>query len=117
MLKLSSKIIRNMNKSVMNKLLNGNLKAFDPTMHKFIQEENQRQHEGLELIASDNFTSKPVIKCLGSVLTNKYSEGLPGARYYGGNEIIDKIENLCRTRALSTYRLNPEKWGFRGTHL
>tara|TARA_Y100000389_G_scaffold143553_1_gene141823 strand:+ start:1438 stop:2775 length:1338 start_codon:yes stop_codon:yes gene_type:complete len=95
----------------MNKLLNGNLRTTDPTMHKFIQEEHQRQKEGLELIASENFTSKPVMECLGSVLTNKYSEGLPSARYYGGNEVIDKIENLCRTRALSTYRLNPEKWG------
>ena len=51
------------------------------------------------------------MECLGSVLTNKYSEGLPGARYYGGNEVIDKIEDLCRDRALKTYRLNPMEWG------
>lgn len=48
---------------------------------------------------------------LGSCLGNKYSEGYPGARYYGGNEVIDKIENLCKSRALEAYRLNPEEWG------
>jgi glycine hydroxymethyltransferase len=47
----------------------------------------------------------------GSPLTNKYSEGLPGQRYYGGNEYVDIIENLCRTRALEAFELNPEKWG------
>ena len=47
----------------------------------------------------------------GSVLTNKYSEGLPGARYYGGNEVIDEVERLCQSRALALYHLNPEEWG------
>ena len=47
----------------------------------------------------------------GSILTNKYSEGLPGARYYGGNEYIDELENLCRKRALKAFNLDPEKWG------
>lgn len=47
----------------------------------------------------------------GSILTNKYSEGLPGARYYGGNEYIDELEILCRKRALQAYNLDPEKWG------
>ena len=47
----------------------------------------------------------------GSVLTNKYSEGLPGARYYGGNEVIDEVERLCQSRALALYQLNPEEWG------
>jgi len=51
------------------------------------------------------------MECLGSVLTNKYAEGLPGARYYGGNEVVDKVENLCRDRALQAYRLDPKKWG------
>ncbi|KAK7846668.1 serine hydroxymethyltransferase 4 [Quercus suber] len=55
-------------------------------------------------IASENFTSFAVIEALGSALTNKYSEGMPGNRYYGGNEFIDEIENLCRSRALQTYR-------------
>lgn len=49
--------------------------------------------------------------CLGSALTNKYSEGYPGARYYGGNEYVDKIEDLARNRALEAYRLNPAEWG------
>ena len=49
--------------------------------------------------------------CLGSCLTNKYAEGLPGKRYYGGNEVIDQIENLCKSRALEAYRLSPDEWG------
>lgn len=66
---------------------------------------------GIELIASENFTSRPVMEALGSCLTNKYSEGQPGARYYGGNENIDKIELMCRRRALEAYRLDANKWG------
>src|SRR5215203_513627 len=58
-----------------------------------------------------NFTSQAVMEANGSPLTNKYSEGLPGARYYGGNEFIDQIENLCRDRALSTFTLDPNEWG------
>ena len=91
--------------------LNQSLSEKDPEMYELISEEYTRQVEGLELIASENFTSKSVMECLGSVLTNKYSEGLPGARYYGGNEVVDKVENLCRTRALQAYRLDPSKWG------
>merc|ERR1712125_311428 len=64
-----------------------------------------------ELIASENFTSRAVMECLGSVLTNKYSEGQPNARYYGGNEVIDKIENLCKKRALDAFHLDEKKWG------
>ena len=88
-----------------------NLKNSDNQLYELILQEKLRQKSGLELIASENFTSKSVMECLGSVLTNKYSEGLPGARYYGGNEIIDKIENLCIKRALETYKLSPEEWG------
>jgi glycine hydroxymethyltransferase len=66
---------------------------------------------GIELIASENFTSYAVMECLGSFLTNKYSEGLPNKRYYGGNEIIDQVEILCQTRALSAFRLDPSEWG------
>jgi glycine/serine hydroxymethyltransferase len=66
---------------------------------------------GIELIASENFTSLPVMEALGSCLTNKYSEGQPGARYYGGNEHIDRIELLCKERALNAYRLNSDEWG------
>ena len=69
------------------------------------------QIEGIELIASENFTSKAVMQALGSCLTNKYSEGYPGKRYYGGNEVIDKIEKLCQKRALEAFRLDPEEWG------
>jgi len=83
----------------------------DPEMFDLIEREKQRQWRSLELIASENFTSKAVMDCLGSCLTNKYSEGLPGARYYGGNEFIDQVENLCITRALVAYRLDPVQWG------
>ena len=74
----------------------GDISAVDPEMAQLIAEERQRQVEGIELIASENFTSKAVMQALGSCLTNKYSEGYPGKRYYGGNEVIDKIERLCQ---------------------
>ena len=67
--------------------------------------------KGIELIASENFTSQPVIEALGSCFTNKYSEGQPGARYYGGNENTDRIELLCKARALEAFHLSPENWG------
>lgn len=63
------------------------------------------------MIASENFTSQAVMECLGSCLTNKYSEGYPGHRYYGGNEFIDQIELLCQKRALQAYRCDESKWG------
>lgn len=75
-----------------------------------LQEKN-RQKQGLELIASENFASKAVLDVLASCLHNKYSEGYPGARYYGGNEYIDQVENLCRRRALELFDLDPELWG------
>lgn len=87
------------------------LKDHDPVLHDLIEQEKSRQWRSLELIASENFTSKAVIECLGSALTNKYSEGLPGARFYGGNEVVDQIEALCQKRALEAYGLDPEKWG------
>ena len=65
------------------------LKEKDPEMYELVQKEKQRQFEGLELIASENFTSKAVMETLATCLTNKYSEGYPGKRYYGGNEYID----------------------------
>ena len=68
------------------------------------------RRKGIELIASENFTSMPVIEALGSCLTNKYSEGQPGARYYGGNDNIDKIENLCKARALQAFHLDSQRW-------
>jgi glycine hydroxymethyltransferase len=70
---------------------------------KLIKEEKKRQTEGLELIASENFVSKAVMKAMGSVLTNKYAEGLPGKRYYGGCEIVDQIEQLAIDRAKALF--------------
>eukprot|EP00049_Salpingoeca_infusionum_P017865 m.354705 g.354705 ORF g.354705 m.354705 type:complete len:532 (+) comp17084_c0_seq1:307-1902(+) len=87
------------------------LAEHDPDLFAILQKEKQRQREGLELIASENFTSLAVNQCLGSCLTNKYSEGLPGARYYGGNDYIDQVEDLCRTRALAAFHLDAEQWG------
>lgn len=87
------------------------LKEHDPELYDLIEQEKNRQWRSIELIASENFTSRAVFECLGSTLTNKYSEGLPNARYYGGNEIVDQVEILCQTRALEAYGLDPEKWG------
>eukprot|EP01147_Barroeca_monosierra_P010736 gene10736-2826_t len=87
------------------------LQEHDPQLFDLIKKEKERQRHGLELIASENFTSRAVNECLGSCLTNKYSEGLPGARYYGGQQYIDQIENLCRDRALAAFRLDPSQWG------
>ncbi|PVU92899.1 hypothetical protein BB561_003545 [Smittium simulii] len=87
------------------------LKQEDPELFNLIEHEKWRQFSSLELIASENFTSLAVMEANGSILTNKYSEGLPGARYYGGNEYIDQIENLCKKRALEAFRLNSEEWG------
>ena len=87
------------------------LKIHDPELHAILLHEQERQSEGLELIASENFTSRAVMECLGSCLTNKYSEGTPGHRYYGGNEFIDQVESLCQKRALEAYRLDPNEWG------
>jgi len=94
-------------------VLSGNrtLQEADPVLASLIEEEKQRQLHSIELIASENFTSKAVMEALGSALTNKYSEGQPGARYYGGNEVIDKIENLCKDRALQAFCLDAKKWG------
>ena len=71
----------------------------------------QRQKESLVLIASENFASASVIEALGSVMQNKYSEGYPNARYYGGNENIDRVELLCQDRALKAFNLDPAEWG------
>eukprot|EP00948_MAST-09A_sp_MAST-9A-sp1_P001411 g1411.t1 len=91
--------------------LNSTLKTTDPTLYNIIEQEKNRQRTSLCLIASENFTSRSVFEALGSVMSNKYSEGYPGARYYGGNEFIDEVENLCRDRALEAFHLDPEEWG------
>merc|ERR1712242_386564 len=97
-------------------LLSGNkpLSEADPVMFDLVKEERARQMRSIELIASENFTSRAVMECLGSALTNKYSEGQPGARYYGGNQIIDQVENLCKERALSAFGLKDKEWGVNG---
>ncbi|XP_065301641.1 serine hydroxymethyltransferase isoform X2 [Dermacentor albipictus] len=87
------------------------LEKCDEELHQLVLKEKQRQLRGLEMIASENFTSLAVTQCLGTCLTNKYSEGYPGQRYYGGNEFIDEIEILCQKRALEAYRLDPQLWG------
>jgi glycine hydroxymethyltransferase len=87
------------------------LEIVDPELNTLIKAEKERQRSCIELIASENFTSEAVMECLGSCLTNKYSEGYPGARYYGGNEVIDKIERLCQERALTAFGLDNEVWG------
>jgi len=75
------------------------LSGFDPEIANAIANEARRQHEGLELIASENFVSMAVLEAAGSVFTNKYAEGYPGKRYYGGCEFTDVVENLARDRA------------------
>ncbi len=87
------------------------LSQVDPDISSIISNEILRQREGIALIASENFVGKAVLEALGSPLTNKYSEGYPGARYYGGNQFIDQAESLCMKRALEAFRLDPEKWG------
>jgi len=93
------------------KALNKPLIETDPELHSIMENEKIRQRDSLVLIASENFTSKSVFDALGSVMSNKYSEGYPGARYYGGNEHIDKVETLCQNRALEAFDLDPAKWG------
>src|SRR5213082_3268359 len=75
------------------------LEESDPEIAAAIDNETRRQHEGLELIASENFVSEAVLEAMGSVFTNKYAEGYPGKRYYGGCEYADVVENLARDRA------------------
>ncbi|KAK4388764.1 Serine hydroxymethyltransferase 3, chloroplastic [Sesamum angolense] len=87
------------------------LSEADPEVRTIIDKEKNRQFRSLELIASENFTSRAVMEAVGSCLTNKYSEGLPGKRYYGGNEYIDELEILCQERALAAFNLDGEKWG------
>ncbi|KXS99018.1 hypothetical protein AC578_6147 [Pseudocercospora eumusae] len=93
------------------KLLSSHLEQADPIIHDIIQKEKRRQKHFINLIPSENFTSQAVLDALGSVMQNKYSEGYPGARYYGGNEFIDRAEALCQERALQTFRLKNDSWG------
>ncbi len=82
----------------------------DTQIKKLIETEKKRQKSVINLIASENYVSKDVLEALGSELTNKYAEGYSGKRYYGGNTIVDKIEDLAIKRALELFRLSSAKW-------
>ncbi len=82
----------------------------DKQIEKLILAEDKRQKSVINLIASENIVSKDVLDALGSVLQNKYAEGYPGRRYYGGNEIIDQVENLCIQRSLKLFGLKEKDW-------
>src|SRR3989344_4335210 len=82
----------------------------DTAIKKLIEAEKKRQKKVVNLIASENYVSKDVLEALGSELTNKYAEGKSHRRYYGGNEIVDKIEDLCKERALKLFDLSADKW-------
>lgn len=92
-------------------LISKHVQEVDPEMFRILSDERSRQKHSVTLIPSENFTSKAVMDLLGSEMQNKYSEGYPGERYYGGNQFIDKAESLCQARALDLYGLDPEKWG------
>src|SRR5690606_17296002 len=83
----------------MPKLHDRPLAEVDEAIAALIRKEAMRQAEGLELIASENFVSRAVLEAVGSVLTNKYAEGYPGRRYYGGCEVVDQVEQLAIERA------------------
>ena len=100
-----------MKKDLMNPVLNNSLEIQDSEIYNLVKLEKKRQYSGLELIASENFTSRAVLEALASPFTNKYSEGLPGSRYYGGNEYVDQLEELCQKRALDAFHLDETKWG------
>jgi glycine hydroxymethyltransferase len=82
----------------------------DKQIEKLIKEEEKRQKSVVNLIASENIVSDDVLKALGSKLTNKYAEGYPGRRYYGGNQVVDQVENLAIARALKLFKLKPADW-------
>ncbi|EEH22445.1 hypothetical protein PABG_04656 [Paracoccidioides brasiliensis Pb03] len=93
------------------KILSEHLQEADPSIYKILQQEKNRQKHFINLIPSENFTSQAVLDALGSVMQNKYSEGYPGARYYGGNQFIDQAEILCQQRALKAFGLKEDEWG------
>ncbi len=82
----------------------------DKQVEKLIKAEDKRQKETVSLIASENYVSKDVLEALGSRFTNKYSEGYPGKRYYGGQKVTDQLEELCIARALKLFQLSKENW-------
>lgn len=89
-------------------MYSNNLKKTDPQVAKLITAERKRQAETLDLIPSENIVSEAVMEALGSELTNKYSEGYPGKRYYGGNEVVDQVEVLAQERAKKVFHLGKQ---------
>lgn len=92
-------------------LLREPLQEADPEIFGLIKQETARQKNSINLIASENYASVAALQAMGSPLNNKYSEGYPGARYYGGCEIVDQIEIIAQNRALEAFGLDPQKWG------
>src|SRR3989344_3243415 len=86
------------------------LKKTDVDLYNLISAETKRQKENINLIASENFVSEAVLEALGSVFTNKYAEGYSGARYYAGNEFVDKLEDLTKKRALNLFKISSKNW-------
>src|ERR1700744_4751799 len=83
------------------------LSQADPEIAAAVEHEVRRQHEGLEMIASENFVSQAVLEAVGSVFTNKYAEGYPGKRYYGGGESAEVVKNLAPDRARKLFGPKP----------
>lgn len=104
----------NLYRIVLNKVKNlfwdKRLKS-DKELYSILERETNRQQRSLELIASENFVSQAVLEANGTIFTNKYSEGYPTKRYYGGNEYIDELEILCQKRALKAFGLDESVWG------
>lgn len=90
--------------------MNGELEKHDPAVYKLLSKEKERERNGLELIPSENYASPAVMEATGSILTNKYAEGYPGKRYYGGNVWIDEVERLAQARALKLFGLSEEEY-------
>ncbi|HVQ54421.1 MAG TPA: serine hydroxymethyltransferase, partial [Thermoanaerobaculia bacterium] len=84
-------------------VMDRDLAVVDPEIARWIDAEGRRQNEGIELIASENWVSRAVREAQGSVLTNKYAEGYPGKRYYGGCEFVDRVEQLAIDRAKALF--------------
>eukprot|EP01057_Protomagalhaensia_wolfi_P005920 Protomagalhaensia_wolfi_Nauph_80__5919@NODE_778_length_2010_cov_41_749366_g586_i0_p1_GENE_NODE_778_length_2010_cov_41_749366_g586_i0NODE_778_length_2010_cov_41_749366_g586_i0_p1_ORF_typecomplete_len483_score90_96SHMT/PF00464_19/2_1e167Aminotran_5/PF00266_19/9_4e13Aminotran_1_2/PF00155_21/1_1e09OKR_DC_1/PF01276_20/0_00017Beta_elim_lyase/PF01212_21/0_0037DegT_DnrJ_EryC1/PF01041_17/0_093_NODE_778_length_2010_cov_41_749366_g586_i01621610 len=91
--------------------INSPLKNFDPVLYETISREKKRQAQTIDLIASENYIPRYCSEALASCLSSRYSEGLPGHRYYAGNEIIDEVEQMCIDRARKAFRLDENIWG------